>query len=196
MKFEVEKKYWVDDFDPLLCKLRGLNAHVHDTVDQADQYFAHPTRDFSKTDEVLRLRRVGNKNFVTYKGARIDSTTKTRQELEFSLHDGEDAERDFAQLLKVLGFCPVMTVRKRRTIAHCPWEDEIIEVAMDEIDQLGLFVELEITSDAEHLDAAKQHLTSLAARLELTRLERRSYLELLLHQLADQIVPRSGDHCA
>jgi adenylate cyclase class 2 len=189
MRFEVEKKYWVSDFGPVLAKLRDLHARIHEPMEQADQYFAHPTRDFAKTDEALRLRRIADKNFVTYKGARIDNFTKTRQELELALRDGDEAYREFGGLLDVLGFRPVMTVRKRRIVVECPWQGDVVEVSLDEIDQLGRFVELEMTSDAQHLETAQRQLATLAEHLELTRSERRSYLELLGHQLAGTIVP-------
>ena len=63
-----------------------------------------------------------------------------------------------------------------------------VEICLDEIDQLGQFIELEITSDLKHLDATKSALLSLAEHLELSRPEKRSYLELLLSQLGPQQV--------
>lgn len=188
MQFEVEKKFWIADFDELVRKLEALNATFFEPVDHIDQYFKHPARDFSETDEALRLRRIEGKNFVTYKGARIDATTKTRQELELGLRDGDEVCEDFAKLLSVLGFEPIMTVRKTRRKAICPWENDEVEVCLDEIDQLGRFVELETTCDAQQLESAKELLSSLTDHLELTRDERRSYLELLRHQLSPQQV--------
>ena len=59
------------------------------------------------------------------------------------------------------------------------WEGETIQGALDEVEGLGTFVELEIISDAEHLSEARGHLTSVAKWLRLPATERRSYLELL-----------------
>lgn len=184
MQFEVERKFWIEDFEVVQQRLDELDVQVDEGKDQVDQYFTHPARDFTKTDEVFRLRNVGEQNYITYKGARIDATTKTRQELELPLADGESVPKDFAKLLTVLGFEPIMTVRKHRRKAAFEWEGTRIEVCLDEINQLGSFVELEATSDARGLDSAKEKIGTLAERLELTRPERRSYLELLLHQLA------------
>ena len=192
MQFEVERKFWVNDFTVMLAGLGELGSAVDDGVEQVDQYFKHPARDFVKTDEVLRIRNVGDANFVTYKGARTDSTTKTRHELELPLGDGAQTLSDFHSLLTLLGFAPLMTVRKFRRKAICDWEGMPIEVCLDEIDQLGTFVELEATTDARGLEHAKDRLNSLAERLDLTRSERRSYLELLQHQLAPQRMDR-GD---
>ena len=44
-----------------------------------------PCRDFAQTDEALRIRTVGDTSFVTYKGPKLDATTKTRRELELPL---------------------------------------------------------------------------------------------------------------
>ncbi|MCA9214478.1 MAG: class IV adenylate cyclase [Planctomycetales bacterium] len=184
MQFEVERKFWVNDFSVVVAALTDLGSNIDDGVEQVDQYFAHPSRDFVQTDEVFRLRNVGDANFVTYKGARIDSTTKTRHELELPLGNGAQTLADFESLLTLLGFTPIMTVRKFRRKGICEWEGTNIEVCLDEIDQLGTFVELEATTDARGLDDAKERLASLAERLELTRAERRSYLELLQHQLS------------
>ena len=63
------------------------------------------------------------------------------------------------------------------------WQDYEVEISLDEIDQLGSFIELETTSDLEHLERAKKALESLAETLQLDRQEHRSYLELMLHQL-------------
>ena len=184
MQFEVEKKYWVNDFDSCINAVKELGGEFSDPVEQADQYFQHPARNFTETDEVLRLRMSNSDNYITYKGARIDATTKTRHELELPLASGNSTFQDFTELLSLLGFTPIMTVRKKRCKAHIQWNDRDVEICLDEIDQLGTFIELETTSDAQNLDAAKSVLVSLAEHLSLDRDERRSYLELLLHQLA------------
>jgi adenylate cyclase, class 2 len=182
MDFEVERKFWVVDIPQSLDRLQRLGVEMPPGKDEIDKYVNHPARDFMTTDEVLRIRTVEEKNFITYKGARIDSTTKTRRELELPLPDGPYL-RDFEQLLNVLGFQPIMTIHKFRRKAELRWEDYDVEISLDEIDQLGSFIELETTSDLEHLERAKSALASLADALQLDRQEHRSYLELMLHQL-------------
>ena len=60
----------------------ALAARFHDPAEQVDRYFAHPCRDFARTDEALRLRRDGDDVAITWKGPRIDAATKTRRESE------------------------------------------------------------------------------------------------------------------
>jgi adenylate cyclase class IV len=55
-----------------------------------------------------------------------------------------------------------------------------VEVAVDEVDRLGSFVELEVLASEKTLDAARACVVSLAAELGLSVSERRSYLEMLL----------------
>jgi adenylate cyclase class 2 len=182
MEFEVEKKFWLPDVPQTITRLGELNIELQVGDDQVDRYYNHPARDFMQTDEVLRLRSVGRRNYVTYKGARIDSTTKTRRELELALPEGEYLP-DFEQLLCLLAFQPLMTVHKFRRKANVRWQDYEVEISLDEIDQLGSFMEIETTSDLEHLERAKNALESLADALRLDRQEHRSYLELMLLQL-------------
>ncbi len=151
---------------------------------QSDLYFAHPARDFAQTDEALRIRRVGQHNFVTYKGPKIDQTTKTRREIELDLPAGDRGAADFQSLFEQLGFRTVAEVRKHRRTWLLDWQGHAVEAALDEVDRVGTFVELEITADEGGLDAARAALAALAAELQLTSGERRSYLELLLGTIA------------
>ena len=98
------------------------------------------------------------------------------------LLDGEYGDK-FRELLVTLGFQPLMTINKMRRKAEYTVGEYQFEISVDEIDQLGSFIELETTSDLEHLDRAKQALKALAEQLKLDKPERRSYLELLTHQL-------------
>jgi adenylate cyclase class 2 len=179
MSLEVEQKFRVEDLAETERNLERLGAKFGKPVVQIDLYFAHPARDFAQTDEALRIRRVGRHNFVTYKGAKVDQTTKTRRELELSLPGGKQGAADFGELLKALGFKPVREVRKRRRTADVAWQGREIEAALDEIDGLGQFVELELQAEPSDADAARQAIALLATELGLSHNERRSYLELL-----------------
>jgi adenylate cyclase class 2 len=180
MPWEVEQKFPVASLAEIAAKLAQMNVEFGEPVEQLDHYFNHPSRDFADTDEALRLRQIGDRNFITYKGPRTDPTTKTRQEIELALPDGNQATAESQQLLKALGFLPVATVRKLRRTGTLRWNGWPVEIALDEVDRVGTYVELEIQADDSTLPTAKQALESLAARLNLTKSERRSYLELLL----------------
>ena len=185
MSLEVEQKFRVADWADIERRLQGLAAEIERPAAQSDLYFAHPSRDFAQTDEALRIRRVGRRNFVTYKGPKLDATTKTRRELELPLTPGERSAAGFAELLSTLGFRPVREVGKLRRRAVVAWQGRQVEVALDEVEGLGRFVELELQAEPAAADAARATLASLAAELGLSQSERRSYLELLLATPAD-----------
>jgi adenylate cyclase class 2 len=180
MSYEVEQKFAVADFAGVEAALVALGAQPQGAVEQCDRYFAHPERDFATTDEALRIRRVGDKNVVTYKGPKIDATTKTRRELEISLEPGPPGFDRFAELLLLLGFHAVTEVLKVRRTYTLQFAGHSVEAALDEVAEVGRYVELEVQADEANLAAAQACLAELAQRLQLGNSERRSYLELLL----------------
>jgi adenylate cyclase class 2 len=183
MQFEVEQKHAVHDVRAVEERLAERGAEIGPPVLQSDQYYAHPCRDFAQTDEALRIRTVGEKSFVTYKGPKLDTTTKTRRELELPLdsHDADGAK--FAELLRSLGFKLVAVVRKRRRSFQIEAGGRQVEGALDEVDGVGMFVELELMADESNLEEAKQAISTLATELHLGRGERRSYLEIMLENI-------------
>ena len=180
MHLEVEQKYRVASLADIRQCLVKLGAALAPPIEQADTYFAHPARDFARTDEALRLRRVGETNYITYKGPKLDRETKTRRELELPLPAGTKSFDQYTELLLALGFGQVATVRKRREPGRLTWEGLSLEIALDSVQGLGDFVELEIGTEESNLAAAKSAIAGLSRQLGLTASERRSYLELLL----------------
>ena len=188
--YEVEQKFRVADPAALEAELIGLAARFREPVEQVDRYFAHPCRDFVKTDEALRLRRVGDEVAVTWKGPRIDSAAKTRRELELALaavpplpggpRGGQATLDRWTELLEALGFRRVRDVAKRRRAARVPWQGTEVEVALDRVEGVGEFVELELQAAEGEVPLATACIESLAAALGGGAQERRSYLELVI----------------
>jgi adenylate cyclase class 2 len=181
MQLEVEQKFPVSNRESLLEALAALGCQWETPVLQADLYFAHPARNFKETDEALRLRRSGEEVVITYKGPKLDATTKTRREIELPIMGGIHGYNQYRELLEVLGFSPVQEVRKTRLPGVVAWQGHDVHVALDEVEGLGPYVELEIMASPEQLKAAKGLLMSLSETLELTGNERRGYLDMLLH---------------
>lgn len=180
MHYEVEQKYPLDDPQRIEAALIAMGALIEPSQMQIDTYFNHPSRNFAQTDEALRIRQIGSQNFVTYKGPKLDETTKTRQELELPLPADVNGATAFAELLKALGFNRVADVRKSRRAMSIPWRGRTVAGALDEVDRLGKFLELEINAGDHQLDEARRTIEEVAAALGLESSERRSYLELLL----------------
>src|SRR5262245_11702826 len=79
---EVEVKYRLASTETVEARLREWGATVIADHAEADHYLNAPDRDFARTDEALRFRRIGDQTFLTYKGPRHDPKSKTRPELE------------------------------------------------------------------------------------------------------------------
>ena len=106
MRYEVEQKFPVPDMAAVQKRLAELGAAVAAWQLEVDLYFAHPAKDFARTDEALRIRTIGTANYVTYKGPKIDQTTKTREEIELPLPGGPQGYADGRRLLERWGSAP------------------------------------------------------------------------------------------
>ncbi|EEB74875.1 class IV adenylate cyclase [Thermococcus sp. AM4] len=178
---EVEVKGYADDrvFERVREEFRLIRKEYHE-----DTYYQHPCRDFSKTDEALRIRiRRFNGHFeafLTYKGPKLDSVSKTREEIEVQISDPDG----HARILEALGFTEVLTVEKVREKYYV---EKGITITLDEVEGLGKFIEAEaLTDEAERVPELVEKLTSLLRSLGVKRFERRSYLELLLGRAGDE----------
>jgi adenylate cyclase class 2 len=178
--YEVELKFPLADPRDVLSRLTEWGASSGDAVEQYDLYFRHPARDFVQTDEALRLRTVGSANCVTYKGPVVDDRTKTRREIEVPLAEGSASAERFVEILVALGFESVRSVRKRRTVRRLNWRNREFEIALDEVADLGTFLEIETLADDASRSAARDAILAVAKRLGMSNPERTSYLGLLL----------------
>lgn len=182
MTLEVERKYRITSQSEVRQRVEALGGRWEEAIQQGDQYFAHPARDFAATDEALRIRSVGPANVITYKGPKIDRDSKTREEIEVAIGPGQETARDLGKILERLGFRPVLVVKKVRSIANVAWQGRDVEVALDEVKDAGLFVELETQAANAELEDAKECIRTMASAIGLseTDQERRSYLEMVL----------------
>ena len=179
---EIEQKFAFADFAAIEKRLSEWQARRGEEHIEADHYFNAPDRDFARTDEAFRLRRIGASNFLTYKGPKHAGAVKVRTELEIPLRDGDEAAAQMQQLLVHLGYRAVAVVRKHRHHYHLERDGFALIVCLDEVEQLGRFAEVEIVAPEERREAAESVLADTAAALGLTNVERRSYLELVLQK--------------
>ncbi len=180
MSYEVELKFPIADASDMTLQLLARGATQGRVLHQHDVYFRHPSRDFRQTHEALRLRHYDDEVFITYKGPVVDTQTKTRREIEIAIgRRPEDFDR-MREVLMLLGFEPVRPVEKTRALFHLAWEGRDLELAVDSIDELGTFLEIEALAEENERDAARDTILRLAERLGLKNAERRSYLALML----------------
>lgn len=174
---EVEVKARVNDPKRVERSIIALGASPIGIELQADTYYNAPYRDFGKTDEALRIRVEDNKNFLTYKGPKMDTISKTRKEYEIEVNDADC----MGNILTSLGFAPVATIVKRRKKYRLG--DFIISI--DEVRNLGDFIEAEVSiRDSKSHEEKVESIFRLFEKLGINRDEsiRKSYLEMILEK--------------
>ena len=163
---EVEIKSRIDDPMRVEQNVIKLGGRFMKEVLEEDWYFNHPCVDFSKTDEALRIRSDGT---LTYKGRRVDSLTKSREEINVKIEDTEKMRI----LLEKLGFTFVAKVVKSRRY-YCIGK---ITVTIDYVENLGKFVEVECIGEYE---PCLKEVFKIKDALGLDNLVKKTYLEMLL----------------
>jgi adenylate cyclase class 2 len=177
---EVEVKYRLPDPAAVEARLRAWGAIGVADHAEADHYMNAPDRDFARTDEAFRLRRIDQQSLLTYKGPRRDGGSKTRTEIEVPCPPGDAAAEAFLKLFQSLGYRPTAVVRKRRRIYEWPRDGFTVHACRDDVEGVGRFVELEIVANDDQYEAASRTVLAIAADLGLGPTEPRSYLEQLL----------------
>jgi adenylate cyclase class 2 len=172
---EIEIKVKVTDLRPIRERLRASGAALLGEGMEYDAYYNSPMRDFSKTDEALRLRKADDCALLTYKGAKIGSGSfKAREELNIRVESIETMDA----LLERIGFKKTAAVQKFRE----SYRVGRATVTLDQVDGLGTFAEIEAAGE----------LTQAEAESEIERIAKEygiegerltiSYLELLLEK--------------
>ncbi len=170
---EIELKARAENLSKVRNALREMNARFLHRNHEHDIYYNAPHRDFAGTDEALRVRYTDGKAVVTYKGAKIPGfKLKAREELNTAVESGEV----FEQVLQRLGFTRTATVDKwRETYALSD-----ATVALDEVEGLGTFVEIEVITGNDR-STALATIERLKKELGITgEAILSSYLELIL----------------
>ena len=152
MYVEIEAKLKVDSLSDVESRLKELDAKFIAEQSQSDIHFDDANGILIKSDRSLRLRRqsAGSqvRSFLTYKGAKEKSDFKKREELEIEINDAETTQR----LLVALGYQEKLVVEKKRRLwrfCHC-------DVALDQLSQLGCFVEIEGPDDKTIAEVQKR----------------------------------------
>lgn len=113
IEVEVKARLNEDEINELISKLLDMGFKRIEKKEEVDVYFNGIDRDFSVTDEALRVRKslkmdTGQvKFYVTYKGPKLDNVSKTREEIEVTVDNGAAIHKIFEKL----GFKPVKPIK-------------------------------------------------------------------------------------
>ena len=170
---EIETKLKVDSHNDIVEKLKQVGAEFLCQQKHQDYYFDNNDMSLTHADTCLRVRHLlfgqTEKILLTYKGPKQPSEIKQRREIEFEVKDIASAK----QLLTALGYEKQFLVEKTRDL----WRLDNCEIALDQVDKIGTFVEIE-GPNTETIENAKQKLG-----LENLRHVQQSYAQLLREKL-------------
>jgi adenylate cyclase class 2 len=190
--YEVELKLRADH-GPVRARLADAGAERTGTVTQRDTYYDAPHRSFAETDEALRVRRETRRSApsgtvrrgewdaaaaettrLTYKGPLVEAASKTREEFETTVVDGEE----LAGVLGGLGFEAAYTVEKERE----RFDLDGYTVSLDSVTDLGEFVEVEREAVEADIETVREGAVAVVRDLGLDPDDqiRSSYLGMLV----------------
>lgn len=190
---EVEIKAKISDPELMRKRFKEKQGIYKFSLMHEDTYFNMPNglRDFKETDEALRLRKsikfIKDNNgedkerevYFTYKGKKIDKSTKTREEIDLIIEDYGKMKR----ILSLLGFKEVLSVKKERELFMFDYKNYSIEALIDYLPILNQhFIEVEYLTDSlEKIEEIQEVLFDFLSLFNIKKEDsiQKSYLELV-----------------
>lgn len=185
MSIEVEIKLKIRNKTQVMDSLKTIGFLKDRYVVEKDIYYTSEHHDFAALGEALRIRKVKDlesqreTSVITYKGAKLDLVSMTRQELETEVEDGDTVRK----ILEQIGFCPVSPVEKQRLY----FRKDNMTACLDDVKNLGNYLELEILTDTEKRTEALKQIEDVLESLGYSMKDttRTSYLSMLIKKDKD-----------
>lgn len=138
---ECELKIPVEDLEEIRRRLATAEAvQLNGAEHEVNILFDTAGGRLATSGQVLRVRRVGERHVLTFKGpATYDGAVKQRREIELEISSSER----ISELLHALGYAPAMRYEKYRE----SWRLGEVRVELDHT-PMGDFVELEGPTDS------------------------------------------------
>ncbi len=173
---EVERKFRIDSNKKasLIRKLTKSSERIA-TVHQVDTVFLHNSESFEgfkRGDPVVRVRIENNKATLTYKRALNNQGDAVEHEILV------DPPGVAEEILKEVGFKLVTEIEKDRT----NYKSVDINIALDEVKSLGVFLEIEtLCASEQELPSAQVKIMNKAKELGLNEsdIEPKKYDQLM-----------------
>ena len=154
-----------------------------------DTYYTPPGRDPRNTDEWLRTRTIhpcdspDSTQYITYKGPSDNHHSEgVREEIEVKCEGSVTA---LMARLKMPTVCHVYKIRRTAEIPLNYDPNHVAKICLDDVKNIGMFVEFEIVNDG-YEDLAIQFLLGLAHNLGIANIEKRNYAKLALELQATE----------
>ena len=146
---EIEIKVEVKDFKKVVSNIEALGCQLSSPIRQNDTIYLPKGISFGSippNTAVLRIRKQKDKTLLTLKQSDYNELVSIEKELLIS-----DA-RMMHDIIKLTGYYPAVKVIKIRR--KCNYKD--IEICLDEVKNLGSFIEVEKISDKPSKDVENE----------------------------------------
>jgi len=164
MHIEVEIKIKVDNFNLLKKALMG-NGKLIKSIRQVDEYYTPCQRNFFKQKnptEWLRVRTNPDKTIFEYDKS-INMQENGQQDYAQEYETEVKQPEELKKILKFLDFKKVITVDKKREY----WDCGSFEVVLDEVKNLGSFVEVELVKNYKNASLGRQKCIDFLKKLNV-----------------------------
>ena len=157
---EIEVKAYLRNKDQVLCKIKDLGCVLSEPIRQIDTVYtripAKTVEEYLKNDHFVRIREKSDGRFIFTVKKPLSREVLTKAEHETEIKDAKELEK----ALFLMGYQIANKVIKvRRTT-----EFKDFEICIDEVEDMGLFIEVEKMSD-ENVDLVRKELNEFIASL-------------------------------
>lgn len=159
---EIEVKARVRDKEAFLAALKERGIELGEPIEQRDIVFAEDIsrfKEFTPNVNFLRIRNQNGQHLFTLKRSEVNETESTEHETEVSKPE------EVIAIIKLLGFEEAVRIHKVRRKAK--YQD--FEICLDDIEHLGLFVEVEKLVESGDIEAIQNELFSFLETLGISR---------------------------
>lgn len=172
MNIEVEIKVKIDGFDDIKKKLSACGT-LKKGIRQVDEYYIPCHRDFFNQKphpfEWLRIRTNPDKVVFEYDKS-INKNAAGEQEYAEEYETEISQPEDFKKILGFLNFQKIVTIDKQREY----WDCGNFEVALDDVKDLGTFVEVEVKGNFVDNITAKKECVKFLEKFGVENVEEKS----------------------
>ena len=147
---EIEASFYLDDgYDKLIANVNNQGFKFEEKIVEEDTYYTDKSMSFIKDRICLRTRKTNEEYLeLTYKPKTDDNTEKYgKKEVNLSI-DPKDS-KDVQYVLNELGYDVYVSFKKKREIYSKTINGFKCSVMIDEIENVGRYVELEILAHTE-----------------------------------------------
>ena len=166
MRKEIEVKARVADLGELTKKLEAMGVVLSEPIIQNDQTFideSYGSYDkFQPGRNILRIRENNGKFIFTIKQSLSNELNSIERETEIA------EPEEFREALLLMGYKPAVEIHKVRRKAK--YKD--YEICLDEVKELGSFVEVEKITDEKNADEVQNKLFEFLESLGVKREDR------------------------